>query len=303
MKCRRIIFITLLLAALVWGFWLFLAQTPLGKLLIIYNTPIKFYGKVIDQHDNPVPYAEIKYNVADKFLAPGSKYESSTDKHGYFSIKRVRGAGIYIEVSKHGYYRTPATDGKIGSYASIRYAEAMRDNKDLPIPTKDSPTVFTLRKMGETESLIYIERSSVRIPKDGTPVMINLRTGKATKSGSGELKVECWTEDQNKDEKRQYPWHCRVSVPGGGLVKREGEFNFEAPVEGYQPFDEIKPPEERWASNAERQYFVKTADNRYARIEIRIRTGGDHFVVIQSYLNPQPGSRNLEYDPAKRINR
>ena len=97
-----------------------------------------------------------------------------------------------------------------------------------------------LRKKGEAVPLVRVSERPIKVPRNGTPVEINLQTGKA--ASQGDLKVECWTQDQVKDAQGHYPWHCRVSVPGGGLVKREGEFDFEATAEGYEPSDDIAPP-------------------------------------------------------------
>ena len=50
-----------------------------------------------------------------------------------------------------------------------------------------------------------------------------------------------------------------------------------------------------------KQFFVRLADNRYARINFQMITGGDHFIVLESFLNPTPGNRNLEFDPQKAV--
>ena len=159
--------------------------------------------------------------------------------------------------------------------------------------------MFVLQKMGKTEPLIYVSSRTYRIPKDGTPVEVNLKAGQ--KSSQGDLRVEAWTED--KDIKRHYNWRCRVSVPNGGLVERKGQFDFEAPAEGYKSSDEIVMTQtaEEWQPQAKREYFVKLPDDKYGRLTFYMITQGDHFFEIESYLNPTPGSRNLEFDPAKAV--
>ena len=61
-----------------------------------------------------------------------------------------------------------------------------------------------------------------------------------------------WTADQAKDAKQHYEWRCRISVPKGGLVERKDQFDFEAPVDGYKPSDEIVMLQaaEKWQPNA-----------------------------------------------------
>jgi hypothetical protein len=56
----------------------------------------------------------------------------------------------------------------------------------------------------------------------------------------------------------------------------------------------MHPDEEKWSSIAERQYFIKTGHGHFARATLRMRTGGDHFAVVDSYFNPVRDSRNLE---------
>jgi hypothetical protein len=90
---------------------------------------------------------------------------------------------------------------------------------------------------------------------------------------------------------------------GGTLVERKGEFDFEAPLDGYIQFDEIVMPRtaERWHPDGAREYFITLADGRYARIQFKIIAGGDHFFLLESYLNPTAGSRNLEWDPKNQV--
>jgi hypothetical protein len=77
-------------------------------------------------------------------------------------------------------------------------------------------------------------------------------------------------------------------------VERRGDFAFEAPHEGYMRSVELGEAanQPRWLGDAERQFFVRLADNRYARVTFRMMTRGEHFFVIESALNPGPGNRN-----------
>lgn len=171
-------------------------------------------------------------------------------------------------------------------------------------PSKDKPAIFTLRKKTEADPLIVVDRNVI-VAKDGTPVEVSLQTGKPVPVGRGDLKIECWANDQNKDAKRHYDWSFRLSVPGGGLIERRNtDFDFEAPTDGYQAVEEFRMTRlaDGWRDNFDKEYFVKLANNSYARLRFRITTGGDHFASITSYLNPS-GSRNLEFDPKKVIRR
>lgn len=262
--------------------------------------PFTFVGKVVDQNGDPVPNANVQWganNNPDPYKS-GTRGQTLSDSGGFFSINS-NGIGLYVEVAKVGYDRVPSElgGGNRGSYGGFVTGGHL-GNTDSPMGTKDNPSIFVLRKMGETVALIKSE-NFVRVPRNGSPVGIKLENAQA--ASNGDITVEAWTNDETKNEAGHYDWRCRISVPSGGLVERKDQSAFEAPADGYKPFDEINMPRtaERWKPQESREYFVKLADGRYARIRFEMVAGGDNFVSITSYLNPTPGDRNLEFDPAK----
>ncbi len=262
----------------------------------IYSAPISFYGQVQDQYGSPVGGAKIEYGAIDKFWEAGSNYQGSSDPNGLFAIMGIKGAGLTVGVSKEGY------DGINGaSYQSFGYGMPPDSVRRAP-PTREKPAVFVLRKKALAERLFAIDRDVI-VPKNGTPVEVSLKTGKPVEAGRGDLRIETWTSDQAKDAQGRYEWRCRLSVPGGGLVTRtEIEMRFEAPEGGYAPSIEFHMPQtaERWQKDHDGEYWVKLGNQTYARIRLRVTTGGGHFASITSYLNPS-GSRNLEFDASKVI--
>jgi hypothetical protein len=251
-----------------------------------FDTSINFWGKVVDEKGDPVPGALVKMGTADKPFQTGTRHERTTDASGLFSVLGAKGLSISVTVSKDGFYQTPRSRGQV-SYAHPS------GNKE-PLPTSNTPAVFELRKMGEIVPLVRVEQSA-RIPKDGTPATVDLMTGRF--SPSGNFRMEAWTEAPEGGQK--FTWRCRVTVPGGGLVERKGQFDFEAPEDGYEESVELGMSRDakQWASQQQRDYFVKLPDGRFARINFRMIAGGNHYFVMESFLNPTPGSRNLEYDP------
>jgi len=261
----------------------------------IFDTPIAFYGRVVDQNGDPVSDADVGYTAADKFNSPGSQYTGKSDAQGFFQITNLKGAALLVGVGKQGYY---PIDGK----SSQNFGFGMgADSSRRPPPTKDNPAIFVLHKMGETVPLILVENRSFPIPRDGTPVIVDLLTGK--ESASGQLQVEAWTSDKPQDGTRFHDWKCRVSVIGGGLIERTDQFDFIAPAEGYEHFDEVAYSRENrpWNHRFSKEYFVRFADNSYGRIKFWFTTGGTHFFEVESLINPAPGDRNLEFDPKKAI--
>lgn len=256
----------------------------------LLGTAINFHGQVVDQDGNPVPGARVGFSALDKFMEPGTSYSAVSDNSGLFSITGIKGARLSVNVRKDGYY---FIDGK--SNAAFAYGGGS-DSYFREPPTQARPAIFVLHKMGETVPLVHV-RESARIAKDGTPVTIDLLTGRA--SSNGNFRIETWTEQPQNG--RRFNWFSRLSVPGGGLIEREGQFEFEAPETGYQQTVELgaKFDDESWSSQAELEYFVKLADGRHGRIKFRMIAGGNHYFVLEAYMNPEPGNRNLEFDPEK----
>ncbi len=267
-----------------------------------FAMPISYWGRVVDEKGGPVIGADVTW-TANNNPDPngtGTKGETTTDADGMFFIGS-HGIGLYVEVSKIGYYQIPTeTRAKLGSFGGFDNPSVIQTT-DSPLGTRDNPALYALHTRGMAAPLIRITERPIRIPKNGEPVQVDLSTGQTVASDRRGLKIECWTNDQAKDAQGQYHWRCQLSVPGGGLIERAHRFAFEAPVDGYKPSVELGPTSDRWSARAEQQYFVRLPDNCYARIDFRIRTAGEHYVVIESHLNSTPGDRNLEFDASKAI--
>jgi len=270
--------------------------SPIGIVAATFSAPIEFYGRVVDQNSQPVSDAEVGFQAADQFMASGTRYSAKSDGDGYFSITGIRGAGLDVIVSKHGY-----DTSKGHSDQTFGYGMGPDSFRKVP-PTKDKPATFVLRKKAAPDRLVRISSRQYLITKDGTPNEVNLETGKAVAAGEGHLRVECWANDELKDDQRRFDWKCRISVPRGGLVERNPEFDFEAPEDGYRPAEEITvradDPRQRWSPEEDREYFLKLGGGKYARVHLSVGVGRNPMVILESYLNPS-GSRNLEYEPSK----
>jgi hypothetical protein len=262
-----------------------------------FLTPITFYGKILDEKNNPVGGAKVDITAADHFMDQGSGYKRTSDEDGLFSISGIHGMGLVVIVSKEGYYASPSSNGNFG-YAS--------GSGELPPHTDPSdPAIFVLRKMGETEPLI-VQHIDTNTSKTGAPMPVDFHTGKTRGTSNPDIQVQSWVEDQKIHQNQPYHWRCQITVPGGGLQLRTGgEFDFTAPENGYQSSDEIDivASDPRWRSSQSREYFLKLANGEYARMSFLVGVGYNTGFTITSYLNPAPGHRNLEYDPAKQINK
>jgi hypothetical protein len=255
------------------------------RILAAWQAPIEFYGKVVDETTNPVAGVNIHFRWSEKPAADGMKSaDTQSDSSGLFSLHGEKGRSLTVWFSKDGYYSTHKGE------QTFLYALG----QDIYSPDPQNPTIFSLHRKGKAESLISLKQN-YRIPRDGTPVAIDLTTGKDTTGGTGNFVVQCWTDDQGKTSGQRYDWHCLVTIPGGGLVLSDNEFAFQAPDTGYVPSAEIKMPADLpdWKSDVDLKFFYQLPDGRYGRMTFSMIAGGHHFCMIDSVLNPS-GSRNLE---------
>ena len=258
-----------------------------------WRTPIEFYGKVVDETDKPISEAGIVFGCTDLSPDGHSTYRAMSNPSGLFSLGGMTGKFLSVRISKAGYYNYPSNP------YGFTYAGENVNFK----PSSTNPIVFHLRKKSRGESLIAFNKT-FPIPRDGSPVSIDLINGILAPNTQGHLQVECRTQVQEK-RGTKYDWKCRITVLGGGLQTNEDEFGFLAPTEGYESGDEIDmtvASAVRWQSDVTRSYFVHLANGYYGRLTFRMIVGGDHFCRIEWVLNPS-GSQNLEFDesaqPAK----
>jgi len=263
------------------------------QFLAEWRAPIDFYGKVVDEKGAPVQGAKVVFQWTETPPMWGEDTEEQTgsavtesDEQGLFSLRGKRGGTLTVWVSKEGYYASR------GGRQIFLYSFPNSNGKFIPDP--QNPVVFCLKKKGVGEELVAVKRN-YRVRRDGTPLKINLATGNATTGSDADLVVQCWTDDCGKRSGEKYDWRCLITIPGGGLALTEEEFPFLAPENGYVPTTEIVMPAARpdWKSDVELKFYYRLADGRFGRMTFSMIAGGDHFCMIESFLNPT-GSRNLE---------
>ena len=69
-----------------------------------WKQPIDFYGKVLDEHEQPVANARVRFVWNDLSPTGTSEAETATDSSGLFSLRDKRGKGLSVYVSKEDYY-------------------------------------------------------------------------------------------------------------------------------------------------------------------------------------------------------
>jgi hypothetical protein len=253
-----------------------------------WRSPIRFYGKVVDERGVPVPNASVQFSCNDVSISGTSTYRGTSDSNGLFSIVRIKGKLLVVTVAKEGWY-TSRADNTAFYYAG----------QDVNFtPNSSKPELFHLRRIGPAEPLIHIAKQYV-VDTNGVPLELSLTSGAVQAPGQGDLRVELWTK--HYPGTWEFEWRCRITIVRGGLQRYTEEFPFQAPLEGYASLDEVSVPGslgQNWINNAKRSYFLHLANGDYGRMILEIIPSGDHFFVLDAYVNPS-GSRNLEFDPQK----
>ena len=263
------------------------------------NAPIDFFGKVIDEEGNPVAGASTFYILGTLSFEGSPTLEGpKTDEAGLFSITGKRGPTLSVWVQHDRYYSTATAKQRL-EYAPKDYVPG----KAPPVPpSKGSPTIFILKRKGVAEPLVHHQRIKTKLPMNAMPVSINARSGKTGDGGNETISIAMKSDGDKLPLNAFHPfdWNVTIAVPGGGMVERSDALNFEAPVEGYVPRQTINMPaslpQDAWKSDIQRDYFVKFGSGNYGRVRLSI-SGDKGRSIAEVFLNPMPGSRNLEFDP------
>jgi len=253
----------------------------------MWNTPIEFYGKVVDEKGNPVADANIQFVCNDLSEAGATFYNLKSDEHGMFSLTGVRGKGISVHVSKDGYY-TSKRDRRNFEYAGA--------NENF-IPNSSNPVVFHLHKKGPQEKLLATA-GRIKIPLNGTPRGFDFETGKPVSIAQAQVILECQADYKNRKPEERFDWVLRIHCVNGGVVESTNEFDFEAPEDGYNTVYEIRmacDTGKDWTNMISRKCFLKLANGRYAKLAFSFIAYNGVF-RFRSFVNPS-GGRNLEHEP------
>jgi hypothetical protein len=267
------------------------------------NRPIRFYGKVIDQDENPIPGVKVTLGirtakepvaglVGDVFDYP----VVTTDAQGRFSITDAKGALLTVKsLEKPGYEASIKTINKTYWY--------WRDPSQVFTPDPEAPEVFRMWKKEGAEKLVLQDRMT-RIPYNGSAVTFDLLSGRQSATG-GDLRVTLMRKpEQIQWGQRNYEWTATIEVPQGGLIVSGDEQMFRAPDEGYQTKGTIHvaADDPDWSDTKDVSVYLKLRDGKYfGRADLEFMVGSDREGTpfkIRSAVNPS-GSRNLEYDPTQ----
>jgi hypothetical protein len=261
------------------------------KILELWQAPISFYGKVVDENSNAVAGAQVSFHWVEEPAKEGNRGTNiESDIDGLFSLMGARRPDLAVSVSKEGYYSSHEEVHpvfKYGFFADTNYS-----------PDPVNPIVFHLRKKGNGATLITTDfpismGQIAQLHHDGTPVELDLLKVGRIRAGSGQLKLEFWREITNRNA-HVFDWKMQLSILGGGLVKTDEEFDYQAPSSGYQPAIVIDMPatNQNWQGEVRCKYYIQLANGNYGRIDFYFLPYNGVFTV-HSAINPS-GSQNLE---------
>lgn len=265
----------------------------------VNHKAIEFYGKVVDQQGAPLGgvsvYASVIYNSG---LSAGvDKKQTETDAAGLFSISGMKGRTLGIGLEKDGYEYG-------GEHGPFQFTEMVMEAERYH-PDPKNPVVFVMWKLQGAEPMIYFKRKGFDLLADGTPVRIDLATGKKVPTGGDMIVTLQQPIAQPGQRLTHYPWTAKIAADG--LQESAAKLMYLAPENGYVSaltYGE-KGDERVQERHVEKSFYLKTRDGRYARVRIDLTsdTNPDYpsTMVLTWWLNPKPGSRNLEFDPKKAI--
>lgn len=252
-----------------------------------WKTPIEFYGRVVDQSNQPVADARVVFN----WTAVGDSRDSRTtsDTNGLFRLSGVTGKNLGVRVSKEGYRQSQEESSR-----GYEYAAFFEPSFHIPDPT--NPVVYRLEKMGALEAL-DVYRKSMGLTLDDKPVWFDVK--KRTRAVTGDFAISVAREFFTNGVISNYVITVYSGTGAGIMLAQAGDRMFQAPEQGYQARIRL---EYRWGETNFKHtvplcFFLKTANGRYAALSGEVFQWGkrpEAGAHISVFYNPS-GSRNLEH--------
>jgi hypothetical protein len=287
------------------------------------NRNVNFFGKVVDQYGDPVEGVQLELVILSyqdsfiDYLKSGreqikNKLSMTTDANGMFSVEKKKGTSFKIErMTKEG-YSTP--DRGVQTYFVYNNLSSGKTSSMYHSSDKSQPVVYHLWKKGETEPLIKQGVQLLIEPAKGITEMYYPLVLNGNASPQPMLGWDIKLTGKNipsPDPKKQHEDYWEVTMTagdGGGLQLTDSPHANLAPENGYQTSLTIKSTDQQYPREniVRRVYYRDKYGKKYAAFRVEfgfgsIKDEGAFYVTLADMrINPN-GSRNLEYDPSKRI--
>ncbi|MEO6994247.1 MAG: carboxypeptidase-like regulatory domain-containing protein [Lacunisphaera sp.] len=271
---------------------------------------VEFWGKVIDQHDEPVANVAVTATITSHQIPlPSAQpqlqaiYSVLTDAKGIFYVRGNPGRGFTIEtMKKAGYILNPELQKRTDNLHWYNYDQL--DPKGFK-PDANAPVVFRMWKIGKSQKLIEGDGFYGIVP-DGSVYTVDLLAHEDHQGqGTGDFEVKIMRSPNVKLGTRGYDWSCEIEGVGGGVIETRDEFMYSAPETGYQSHYQIKisASDVPWTDDVTRQLYLMSRSGKvYARLDVEIFANYQDKAVfsVKYFANPN-GSRNLEYDSTQNV--
>jgi hypothetical protein len=267
-----------------------------------WRTPIEFFGKVIDEKEQPVAGAGVEYSwngTVEKYGKDGVVHKTMTsDTSGQFHIHGIEGKCMTVYVRKPGHYSKAYPQGKY-EYAGFWEPTFIE-------PDREKPVIFHLVKRPVAEPTYRIG-SRIFLEPPALETHLDLLSPTAQSTTPADLYVRI-TRPPGASYEKPFDWSVTIEGRNGAeIVETTDEFMLQAPADSYQSklIREYKNP----TGNARQKvrFYVRSKGRKlYAAVDFEMaayrRMNGSEpaSIVISATVNPN-NSPNVEYDPEKNI--
>jgi hypothetical protein len=268
-----------------------------------WRSPIKFFGKVVDEKNQPVTGASVEFSwsgTIEKYGADGVVHRTTTsDSNGQFVINGVEGKGLTVRVSKKGYYSSHR--GKNNSFEYAGFWEPT-----FIEPDRNKPVVFRLVKRPEAEPT-YRVGERLLLPPPAWVAHIDLLGKPAETNNGGDMTLRI-VRPPNSGYQNPFDWELKIEGNGGAeFSESDEEFMLRAPDDGYQSAITKRYERVRGNSIQNVRFYVRNKTRKfYAAVSLEVTAYypminvDKSCIIIEATVNPND-SPNVEYDPKQDI--
>ena len=263
------------------------------------NRPVRFYGQIIDQNNQPVGGVGIKCNlsyfreVALPGLMPANKQiDRVTDDSGRFSV--VGEIGLALDVTilpRNDYIFKP-------DFKQVMLRDEGINTPAPKISTADNPYRFNAFKKGGSADSIKGAFVFYDCIPDGRFYTVKFVNKKIVEGATGgDLRISVRRPVGGYSQK-DYDWSVKIDSADMVLMESHDVFMYQAPEAGYEHSWSFVRQASRsdYTREVSSKFYLKSLDgSTYGRFEIRIISDYREAsgLIINYCLNPT-GSRNLE---------
>lgn len=270
-----------------------------------WRTPIEFFGKVIDERNQPIASAEIEIEwvgTSEKYGGDGVGHRKmlSNDK-GHFEINGIEGKRLLVRVHKDGYYNRKSWNDGAFEYGGFWLEEFIE-------PDRNAPVVFHLVRRPTAEPTYHVDFRSISKPP-AWETRINLLAQPTEDAAGGDIILKI-ARPPHPGYQKPFDWQLKIEgVNGTEVIMSKDEFMILAPDEGYQKTIAMNYKQAKGSLIEIVKFYARNKSRKfYAAVSVEVTPYyPDHITqedtacfIVTGTVNPND-SPNVEYDPAMDI--